>query len=244
MLASASDRRPVHLRPRELPDALPAAAALVAFGLLLVAGGGPLRPALATFALATAGVLAALWLRGAVAGNRARRRAEAVHAAVVAEAVGRLRADLQDHRAGDLAAALEALVGGAAAPGSVAAVARAAAAATRSEARDVPVIVSVAEDMTVAAPGLDQALGGLLRRAVAAAPAGSTVTVAVGGGRVEVRDEGAPGGADPFAVDLARALARRAGGDLHVFARADGPGTLAVLELPPTRAAGTAWRAT
>jgi hypothetical protein len=49
---------------------------------------------------------------------------------------------------------------------------------------------------------------------------------------VEIRDEAAPGGGDAFAADLARAVAHRAGGDLHVFARADVPGMLAVLELP------------
>ena len=132
------------------------------------------------------GVLAAMWLRGAV-----------------------------DH---PLASALASLVGRAdEPPRSVAAVAREAAAAVRSD--DVPVIVSVGADATVA--GIDQALHLLVRRAVAT---GSTVSVGVAGGRVEIRPAGS---GDPYAVDLARALARRAGGDVHEL------GTLIVLELPP-----------
>jgi hypothetical protein len=54
------------------------------------------------------------------------------------------------------------------------------------------------------------------------------VTAAVRRGRVELRDAARP--ADAFAVDVARAIAHRAGGDLHIFA--DDSGTLTVLELP------------
>jgi hypothetical protein len=210
---SRSERLPgrsVRLRPLEVPDSWPAAAVLAALGLLLVAGGGPLRPALATFALGVTGVLAALWLRGALA----RRRAEAAHDAVVAETAARLQGAV-DH---PLASALAALVGRTDdPPRSVAAVAREVAAAARSD--DVPVIVSVGADATVA--GIDQALHLLVRRAAAT---GSSVAVGVAGGRVEIRPAGA---GDPYAVDLARALARRAGGDVHEL------GTLTVLELPP-----------
>jgi len=90
----------------------------------------------------------------------------------------------------------------------------------------------VGEDTIVRGAGLESALRALLRRAASAAPPGSTVTAATRGGRVEVRDEVPPDSGDTFAADLARAVVRRAGGDLHVFDRADGAGTLAVLELP------------
>ena len=88
------------------------------------------------------------------------------------------------------------------------------------------------EDTTVSGAGLDPALRGLLRRATAASPPGSAVTARIPSGRVEIRDDAPPESGDPFATDPARAVAHRAGGDLHVFDRADGPGTLAVLELP------------
>jgi len=123
------------------------------------------------------------------------------------------------------------------APGSLAALARSAAAAVRPDAdgRDVRLIVAVGEDTTVDGAGLDPALRGLLRRAAHASPPGSVVTVSLRSGRVEIRDDAPPEFGDLFAADLARAVAHRAGGDLHVFDRADGPGTLAVLELPAAR---------
>ena len=103
MLASAK-RRPVRLKALDVPDAFPAVAVIVALGLLLYAGGGPLRPALATFAIGTAIVVAALWLRGWMSRHRARRRAEAAHAAVLHGAASRLRTVTGDH---ELAVALD-----------------------------------------------------------------------------------------------------------------------------------------
>jgi hypothetical protein len=222
MFVTASRRRTVRLRAHEVPDVWPAAAVVAALGILLLAGGGPLRPALATFAIGTAAVVGALWLRGAVARHRARRRAEAAHAALIAAAASRLRDAVGDH---ELAVALDVLTGGPLGPArSVAAIAREVAATTRSA--GVPVVVAVDHD--VRAPGLDGALHALVRRAVAVSPPQSTVTVAVTTGRVEVRDEGSAG-IDGFDGELARGLARAAGADVHVF---EG---LAVLELP-TRA--------
>lgn len=212
-----------------------AAAAVVVLGLLLIAGGGPLRPALATFGMGALAALILTWLHGAAARWRARRRAELAHAAVMREGLARLRdAVADDLDPADLLAALAALSGAdaLAAPRSLAAAARAAAAAARADAdaRDVRLLVAVDRDTPVRVAGLEPALRGLLRRAAAGSPRGSTVTAAVRRGRIELRDAAAP--ADCFAADLARAIANRAGGDLHVFARTDGPGTLTVLELP------------
>jgi uncharacterized membrane protein len=83
MPATASDRRRsgYRLAAREVPAPWVAAAAVVALGLLLFAGGGPLRPALATFGLGALAALALTWLHGAAARHRARRRADAAHAA-------------------------------------------------------------------------------------------------------------------------------------------------------------------
>ena len=221
MFAGASHRRPIRPRALEVPDSLPAAAALVALGLLLVAGGGPLRSALATFALGTAVVIAAVWLRGALSRRRARRRAEASHAAVIAGAASRLRDAVGDH---ELVVALDVLTGGPLGPPrSVAAVAREVGATMRTA--GVPVSVAVDHDATVA--GLDGAVRALVRRAVAVAPPHSTVSVAITTGRVEVRDEGTAT-IEGFDGALARELARRAGADVHLF---EG---LAVLELPAT----------
>ncbi len=91
-------------------------------------------------------------------------------------------------------------------------------------------IVAVEQDTHVRAAGLEPALCGLLRQSASSSPPGSTVTAAIRRGRVELRD--AAPAADPFAAHLARAVAQRAGGELHVFDRTDGPGTLTVLELP------------
>jgi hypothetical protein len=219
MFATASGRRHVRFRPLEVPDIWPAAAVIVALGLLLLAGGGPIRGALATFALGTAGVIGAVWLRGAVARHRARRRAEANQAALIAGTASRLRTAVGDH---ELAVALNVLTGGPLGPPrSVAAIAREVAGTTRSA--GVPIVVAVDEDATVA--GLDGAIRALVRRAAAQ----GAVSVAVTTGRVEVRDEGTlatPG----FDGELASGLARRAGADLHLF---EG---LAVLELPARRA--------
>jgi hypothetical protein len=229
MLVTAPGRRPVRFRALEVPDVWPAAAALVALGLLLLAGGGPLHSALATFALGTAIVVAAVWLRGALSRRRARRRAEASHAALIAETASRLRAAFGDH---ELAVALDVLTGGPPGPPrSVAAVAREIGAQTR--AAGVPVVVAVDHDAVVA--GVDGAVRALVRRAAAVSPPQSTVSVAVTTGRVEVRDEGTAS-IDGFDGALARGLARRAGADVHVF---EG---LAVLELPVS-GAGTAARA-
>jgi hypothetical protein len=223
MLVTASNRRSVRFRAHEVPDTWPAAAVLVALALLLVAGGGPLRNALATFAVGTAAVVAAVWVRGVLSRHRARRRAEASHAAVVAETASRLRTAVGDH---ELVVALDVLTGGPAGPPrSLAAVAREVGAATR--AAGVPITVAVDEDAVVA--GLDGAVRALVRRATAVAPPHSSVSVAVTTGRVEVRDEGSAA-VDGFDGALARELARRAGADVHLF---EG---LAVLELPPTRA--------
>jgi signal transduction histidine kinase len=241
MPATASDRRRsgYRLAAREVPVAWLSAAALAVLGLLLIAGGGPLRPALATFGL---GALAVTWLHAVAARRRGRRRAERVHAAVMREGLARLR-DAHGPDAGglagaagrdghDLLAALAALSGADApgAPRSLAAAVRAAAATARpdAEARDVRLLIAVDQDTRVRVAGLEPALRGLLRHAAAASPPGATVTVAVRPGRVELRAAAPP--ADGFAADLARAIAHRAGGDLHVFA--DGPGMLAVLELP------------
>jgi len=222
MFATASDRRRVRLRAVEVPDALPAATVLIALGALLAAGGAPLHNAVATFAVGAAVVVSAVWLRGKVSRLRARRRAEAMHAAVVAGTASRLRAAVGDH---ELAVALDVLTGGPLGPPrSVAAIAREAGAAIRTS--GVPVVVAVDDDSVVA--GLDGAIRALVRRAAAMAPARSTVTVAVTTGRIEVRDEGSAS-IDGFDGALARELARRAGADVHLFER------LAVLELP-TRA--------
>ena len=219
MFATASGRRHVRFRPLEVPDVWPAAAVVVSLGLLLLAGGGPLRSALATFALGTAAVIGALWLRGAVARHRARRRAEASHAALIAGTASRLRTAVGDH---ELAVALDVLTGGPLGPPrSVAAIAREVAAATRSA--GVPVALAVDHDATVA--GLDGAIRALVRRAAAQ----GAVSVAVTTGRVEVRDEGSAAVAG-FDGELAGGLARRAGADVHLF---EG---LAVLELPARRA--------
>jgi hypothetical protein len=251
---AASDRRRsgYRLAAREVPAPWVAAAAVVALGLLLFAGGGPLRPALATFALGTLAALALTWLHGAAARHRARRRAEAAHAAVMREGLARLRtarrppptarvADAGDRRsphagaelaADDLLAILAAL-SGAEPPGpprSLAALTRSAAAAVRADARDVALVVAVEQDTRVRGAGLEPALRGLLRHAADASPEGATVTAAIRRGRLELRDAAPP--SDPFAADLARAVAHRAGGDLHVFDRTDEPGTLTVLELP------------
>jgi hypothetical protein len=221
MFAGASGRRHVRFRPLEVPDLWPAAAVIVTLALLLVVGGGPFPSALATFAVGTAGVVGALWLRGAVARQRARRRAEASHAALIAGTASRLRSAVGDH---ELAVALDVLTGGPLGPPrSVAAIAREVAAATRSA--GVPVTVAVDDDASVA--GVDGAIRALVRRAVAVAP--QAVSVAVTTGRVEVRDGGSSVIAG-FDGELARGLARRAGGDVHLF---EG---LAVLELPPRRA--------
>jgi hypothetical protein len=247
MPATASDRRRSGLRvaTREVPVPWLAAGALVVLGLLLIAGGGPLRPALATFGLGALAALTITWLHGAAVRWRARRRAELAHAAVMREGIARLRdasgpaAGGEDARVAeleprDLIAALAALSGAEppGAPRSLAAAARSAAASARAdaEAREVRLVVAVDRDTPVQVAGLEPALRGLLRRAALGSPPGSTVTAAIRRGRIELRDAAPP--ADCFATDLARAIARRAGGDLHLFARTDGPGTLAVLELP------------
>jgi hypothetical protein len=219
MFATASGRRHVRFRPLEVPDVWPAAAVIVALAVLLLAGGGPLDSALATFALGIAAVIGAMWLRGAVARHRARRRADAAQAALIAGTASRLRTAVGDH---ELAVALDVLTGGPLGPPrSIAATAREVAAATR--AAGVPVVLAVDDDATVA--GLDGAIRALVRRAAAQ----GAVAVAVTTGRVEVRDEGAASVAG-YDGELARGLARRAGADLHLF---EG---LAVLELPPPRA--------
>ena len=219
MFATASGRRHVRFRPLEVPDIWPAAAVVVALGLLLLAGGGPLGSALATFAIGTAGVIGAMWLRGAIARHRARRRAESNQAALIAGAASRLRKAVGEH---ELAVALDVLTGGALGPQrSVAAIAREVAAATRSA--GVPVTLAVDDDAKAA--GLDGAIRALVRRAAAHGAVGMAVTT----GRVEIRDEGSAA-VNGFDGDLARGLARRAGGEVHLF---EG---LAVLELPPRRA--------
>ncbi len=219
MFATASGRRHVRFRPLEVPDVWPAAAVVVSLGLLLLAGGGPLGSALATFAIGTAAVIGALWLRGVVARHRARRRADASHAALIAGTASRLRTAIGDH---ELAVALDVLTGGPPGPPrSVAAIAREVAAATRSA--GVPVALAVDDDASVA--GLDGAIRALVRRAAAQ----GAVSVAVTTGRVEVRDEGTAA-VSGFDGELAGGLARRAGASVHLF---EG---LAVLELPARRA--------
>lgn len=215
MLVSASRRSSVRLRALEVPDTWPAAAVIVALASLLVAGGGPLRSALATFALGTAVVVAVVWLRGLTARHRARRRAETRQAALIGAAASRLREAVGDH---ELAVALNVLTGGPLGPPrSIAAIAREVGALTRTA--GVPVAVAVDDDTKVA--GLDGAIRALVRRAASQ----GAVQVAVTTGRVEIRDEGATS-VMGFEGELALALARRAGGDVHVF---EG---LTVLELP------------
>ena len=219
MFATAPGRRHVRFRPLDVPDVWPATAIIVTLGVLLLAGGGPFGSALATFALGTAGVIGALWLRGALARHRARRREEANQAALIAGTASRLRTAIGDH---ELAVALDVLTGGPLGPPrSVAAIAREVAAATRSA--GVPVALAVDDDATVA--GLDGAIRALVRRAAAH----GAVAVAVTTGRIEIRDEGSTA-VTGFDGELARGLARRAGGHVHLF---EG---LAVLELPPRRA--------
>jgi hypothetical protein len=219
MFVTASGRRHVRFRPLEVPDVWPAAAVVVALGLLLLAGGGPLGSALATFAIGTAGVIGAVWLRGAVARHRARRRAEATQAALIAGTASRLRTAIGDH---ELAVALDVLTGGPLGPPrSVGAIAREVAAAMRST--GVPVTLAVDDDAKVA--GVDGAIRALVRRAAAHGVVGMAVTT----GRIEIRDEGSAA-VTGFDGELARGLARRAGGEVHLF---EG---LAVLELPARRA--------
>ena len=79
--------------------------------------------------------------------------------------------------------------------------------------------MAVDHDASVA--GVDGAIRALVRRAAAQ----GAVSVAVTTGRVEVRDAGSAAVAG-FDGDLAGGLARRAGGEVHLF---EG---LAVLELP------------
>ena len=215
MLVSASRRSSVRLRALEVPDTWPAAAVILALASLLVAGGGPLRSALATFALGTAVVVAVVWLRGLTARHRARRRAETRQAALIGAAASLLREAVGDH---ELAVALNVLTGGPLGPPrSIAAIAREVGALTRTA--GVPVAVAVDDDTKVA--GLDGAIRALVRRAASQ----GAVQVAVTTGRVEIRDEGATS-VMGFEGELALALARRAGGDVHVF---EG---LTVLELP------------
>jgi len=246
MPVTASERRRAGLRigAREIPVTWLSGAGLVALGVLLIAGDGPLEPALATFALGLVAALALTWLHGATSRYRVRRRAEAEHAIVLHEGIARLRRGLAADRPDaaelhELAAALAA-VAGAPEPGparSLAGLVRAAAALARpvAEARDVRLIVAVDDDAPVRGSGLELALGGLLRRAAQTAPPGTDVIAAIRSGRVEIRDAAPPDSGDRFPSDLARAVAHRAGGDLHLFDRADGPGTLAVLELPAAR---------
>jgi hypothetical protein len=238
VIASERRRPGYRLAPREVPSTWLAGGALVALGLLLIAGGGPLRPALATFGIGVVAAVGLAWLHGASARYRGRRRAEAAYTAVMREGIARLRAAPEplSGEAGDLLAGLAALAGAepSGAPRSLAALTREAAAAVRpvADGGDVRLIVAVGEDTAVSGGGLEPALRGLLRRATNASPPGSTVTAAIRSGRVEIRDDAPPESGDPFAAELAQAVANRAGGDLHVFARADGPGTLTVLELP------------
>ena len=178
MRVTASDRPGA-----DAPIGWLAAGGVVALGLLLIAGDGPLRPALATFGLGILLAVGLTWGYGAAQRRLARRRAAAGDAVVVREAIARLRRGLE---AGDgaelheLAASLDAIAGTAdpGPPQSLAALARAAAAAVRrgADARDVRVVVAVADDTSVRGPGLELALAALLRRAIASAPAGSTVT--------------------------------------------------------------------
>jgi len=232
MRVTASDRPGA-----DAPIGWLAAGGVVALGLLLIAGDGPLRPALATFGLGILLAVGLTWGYGAAQRRLARRRAAAGDAVVVREAIARLRRGLE---AGDgvemheLAATLDAIAGTAdpGPPRSLAALARGAAAAVRrgADARDVRVVVAVADDTSVRGAGLELAVAALLRRAIASAPAGSTVTAAIRLGRAEIRHEGARLPGDDFPSELARAVAHRAGGDVHVLDGAEG--TLTVLELP------------
>jgi hypothetical protein len=239
MPATASDRHRSGFRivAREVPAPWVAAGAVAVLGLLLIAGGGPLRPALATFGIGVLAALTLTWLHGAAARWRARRRAEIAHGAVMREGMRRLRAAQPGGSSDELLSVLAALAGAEdpGPPRSLAAATRSAVARVRADAgaREVQLMVAVDRDTRVRVAGLEPALRGLLRHAASASPPGSTVTAAICSGRVELRDAAPP--ADPFAADLARAIAQRAGGELHVFARADGPGTLTVLELPTQR---------
>ena len=232
MRVTASDRPGA-----DAPIGWLAAGGVVALGLLLIAGDGPLRPALATFGLGVLVAVGLTWGYGAASRRLARRRAPPATPRSCARRSRGSGAGWRRATARSCASSRPTLdaIAGTADPGpprSLAALARAAAAAVRpgADARDVRVVVAVADDTSVRGAGLELALAALLRRAIASAPAGSTVTAAIRLGRAEIRHAGARLPGDDFPSELARAVAHRAGGDIHVLDGAEG--TLTVLELP------------
>ncbi len=84
----------VSVRGRDVTDLALSVAALIAWALVLAAGGGPLGPALATFALGVMAVLAAVSVARAVALRRARRATDRAHSAFVTDASHALRTPL------------------------------------------------------------------------------------------------------------------------------------------------------
>jgi len=173
------------------------AAVLVTLGLLLLAGSGPLGPALATFAIGVVLVLlCALAWHGAARRRRRLALQEAARVAIDAAAAEPgappvLRA-LSSTRPSE--------------PVPLGAAARRVVAGAREGGADVSLVIE--RDARVWASELEPALAALVGAAEGA------VSVAVRGARVELRadvpDHGLP-------AALARVVAQRAGGDLHVL---------------------------
>jgi hypothetical protein len=167
-----------------------AAALLAALGLLLIAGGGPLGPALATFALGVLAVAAAAFVRATFLRYRRRGAMQAAER-VALDAAAALP---------DAPPVLRALTGELE-PVSLGAVARTVAARTGAR-------LVVERDAQVRAAELEAALVALV------GAADGDPSLAVRGTRVELRgdvsEEGLP-------AAFARVVAQRGGGDLHVL---------------------------
>ena len=227
-----------------LPD-LVAVAATASLALLLLAGDAPVGQGAATFALGATGVLLVATVYRVVLRVQAARRVRALPSDLLAAVAERLRAlrDEPSPAALDRLASALAVIGGVHAAAvtsavSLAQVGRAVVARTRplAAARRVVVTLTVEDDAWLRACDLDEALEALVERAIRDSPPDGEVEVSLRRCRFEVRDRVAPGaGTRPPAIDLgvalARAVACRTGGDLHVFDRADVPGRIAVLEL-------------
>ena len=172
------------------------AAVLVTLGLLLLAGSGPLGPALATFAIGVVAVLAVSFAWRLAA--RHRRRAALQEAARVA-----IDAAAAEPGASPVLRALSIVP---TQPVELGAAARRVVGAARAGGADVSLVVE--RDARVWASELEPALAALV------GSAGGSVSVAVRGSRVELRAD-VPEHGLPAA--LARVVAQRAGGDLHVL---------------------------
>jgi two-component system sensor histidine kinase MprB len=275
----------VALARRDVPEPVLAGSALVAWALVIAAGGGPVGPALATFALGVIAGSAVVAVARAMALRRARRATERAQATFVGDASHALRTPLAALRlrlddleerlegsplaptaraAGAEALRLEELTGDLltltadGAPSVEVALdvlARDVAAATAGPAAERGVAIEVLAEAPAVVRGarLDRALGALAENAVRYTEPGTTVTIAVAGHRVEVRDEGpglasgeeervfarfargsaaarAPQGAG-LGLAIARQVAEAAGGSVTLANRPEG-GAVAVLELP------------